>query len=644
MKLQRSRGIFVGGSNARIALLISCVIASVLVAAPVRSAECTIVGDSSPERLVGTPGDDVICGRGGDDVISGGGGDDVISGGGGEDILKGGPGSDALVGGGGSDSLAGGGGPDEIAGGSAGDVVSGGGGNDEVSGGTGPDQLGGGNGVDEILGGSGDDDVAGGIGDDVLVGDEDDDVLNGGDGDDDLAGGPGDDLLNGDVGDDILDGEEGTDVVDGGEGRDNCAPPDEGEEQTNCEDVTPPQLQSFSIEPAVIDTSAGEQTITVKARITDDLSGLSDGYDTSSYSYSSIYLRGPEGTNTDLHAEFRPGNPDSPESNRVSGDSMDGEYELKIVVPQYSPQGTWRVQWISLEDEARNHRYYFFEDLEGLGFQNTFEQSGPGDSAAPDVTEVAISPPSVDTSQEAQTISASAVVTDDMSGAESVSLLFRSPSRAQYMYIFLEADPATGRFVGSGQVRRYAEQGTWFLDEIVAVDHANNRTGWDQQELQEKGISQTFEQTGPGDTAGPTLREFDFTPKQVNTSGGPQEITFAARITDDMSGLSEATVSMWGPGKNCTETSCPSGRQDIRARFTDATRISGTDMDGVYRVTVTLPQYSELGTWKVFVFTLRDQAGNETMLIEDNPHGDAFMGGRHGEVSALGFPISFENG
>lgn len=624
-----------GGSNARIALLIGCLVASVLIAAPVRSAGCTLVGDPGPDRLVGTSGDDVICGRGGDDIISGRGGDD---------ILKGGPGSDALVGGGGSDSLAGGGGPDEIAGGSAPDAATGGGGDDEVSGGAGPDQLDGGRGVDEVHGGLGDDDVSGGIGDDILVGDEDEDVLNGGDGNDDIAGGPGDDLLNGDVGDDILDGEAGTDIIDGGEGRDNCAPPDEGEEQANCEDVTPPQLQSFSIEPAVIDTSGGEQTITIRARITDDLSGLSDGYDTPSYSFSSIYLRGPEGTNTDLRGEFRPGNPNEPQGNRVSGDAKDGEYEVRIVVPQYAPQGTWRVQYVSLEDEARNRRYYFFEDLERLGFQSSFEQAGPGDSVGPNVTEVSISPTSIDTSQEAQTISASATAADDMSGVKSVTLLFWSPTRAQHLYIFLEEDPATGRFVGSGHVPRYSEQGTWVLGEVSATDHANNRTGWDQRQLQEKGISQSFEQSGPGDTAGPALSEFDFTPKQVNTSGGPQEITFTARIVDDVSGLSHATVLMWGPGENCSDTSCPSGRQDLRARFDEATRISGTDTDGVYRVTVTLPQYSELGTWKVFWFSLYDRAGNETFLIEDNPHGDAFMSGRRGEVSALGFPVTFENG
>src|SRR5690349_20699223 len=42
-------------------------------------------------------------------------------------------------------------------------------------------------------------------------------------------------------------------------------------------DTTPPQLVSLTITPSAIDTSTAPQSVTVKAHITDDLAGLSDG-------------------------------------------------------------------------------------------------------------------------------------------------------------------------------------------------------------------------------------------------------------------------------------------------------------------------------------------------------------------------------
>jgi len=88
------------------------------VAEPVtRSQTCTISGTPRADHLVGRAGRDVICGRGGADVIKGAGGRDILRGGDGRDRLLGGSGEDVLEGGLSNDDLSGGPAGDEIDGG-----------------------------------------------------------------------------------------------------------------------------------------------------------------------------------------------------------------------------------------------------------------------------------------------------------------------------------------------------------------------------------------------------------------------------------------------------------------------------------------------------------------------------------------------
>ena len=530
-----------------------------------------------------------------------------------------------------------------IAGSVRADVLRGTPGDDVICGGKGDDLLIGRGGNDVLIGGAGEDEARGAGGDDSLLGAGAADELIGGIGSDVLKGGPGDDLLNGGDGDDILRGNEGLDELLGGAGKDGCfpGPLDEllEELQLDCEDITAPLLLDFEFVPPAVDTSQEARQIVVRARIFDDLSGVEEG-DTMHYRVSHVRFRGPEGVSTELVGEFRPGS-GYREQNLVSGDKYDGVYESIVDVPRYAAQGTWEVSYVRLEDEAGNGRYLFADKLALLGFPTTFEQTGPGDSAAPVVTDFTVSPTSIDTSQGPQTITVEAGVTDDFSGVESVSAMFRSPAY-QRIHLFLSPTEVPGRWSATGEVPRYSEQGTWRLEQIAVKDVAGNYGAVEHQELTAAGMDRSFEQTGPGDVVGPRLAGLDFTPKEINTSDGPQEITVTLRITDDLAGFNSGTISFWGPGKVC-QISCESGHQAVRLTFYSSERVSGTETDGTYVGKMVLPQYSELGTWTVHWVQLHDNARNETFLIEDNPD-PTFMEGRHGEVSALGFPVTFRNG
>ena len=91
------------------------------------------------------------------------------------------------------------------------------------------------------------------------------------------------------------------------------------------QDTTAPVLQSLSFTPTAIDTTTGSRTITVTARITDDVSGFGSA-SVSFYSPSRAQNRG---------ASF----------SRISGDKNDGVYQATVTFPQYGEGGVWYVDW-----------------------------------------------------------------------------------------------------------------------------------------------------------------------------------------------------------------------------------------------------------------------------------------------------------
>ena len=95
---------------------------------------CTIIGSPADDILRGTSGSDVICGFAGDDTIDGGKGNDTIDGGDGNDEIYGGNGNDKIDGGEDDDYIDGENGNDKIIGGDDDDGIIGGPGNDSING------------------------------------------------------------------------------------------------------------------------------------------------------------------------------------------------------------------------------------------------------------------------------------------------------------------------------------------------------------------------------------------------------------------------------------------------------------------------------------------------------------------------------
>jgi hypothetical protein len=379
-------------------------------------------------------------------------------------------------------------------------------------------------------------------------------------------------------------------------------------------DVTAPKLHSLSFTPASVDTSAGPATFEIRAGISDDLSGLRG---------ASIWFRSPSGGQT-FSVPFYGSSP-------LSGTANDGVYQpgMAATLPMYSEQGTWHLDRFSMTDQVGNTVSVDGATLAAAGFPTTFEQTGAGDTAPPTLAELSFTPTSVDTSSGPATFDIRARIKDNLSGLRGASIWFRSPSGAQNFSVpFYGTSPLSGTpndgVYQPGMTATlpiHSEPGAWHLDHFSMTDQAGNMANLDTATLAAAGFPTSFEQTGGGDTAPPTLSELSFTPTSVDTSAGPATFDIRVRIKDNLSGLRGASI--WFRS--------PSGAQTFSVPFYGSSPLSGNSNDGVYQpgMTATLPIHSEQGTWQLNMFSMTDQAGNMANL-------------NTATVAAAGFATTFE--
>ena len=99
------------------------------------------------------------------------------------------------------------------------------------------------------------------------------------------------------------------------------------------------------------------------------------------------------------------------------------------------------------------------------------------------------------------------------------------------------------------------------------------------------------------DNQPPVLTNFTFSPTAVNTTTSSAAVSVTAQVTDNLSGVAEVE----------TEFLSPLGDQYQRCGMSLS---SGTNLNGTYQCTITIPAYSEAGTWSVDWFYVQDNVGN----------------------------------
>ena len=362
---------------------------------------------------------------------------------------------------------------------------------------------------------------------------------------------------------------------------------------TQVQDIIPPDLIELSFSPNNIDVSTASQVITVSARITDALSGYQSG---------SLHFRSPSGQ------QLRFG--DLGPSQRISGDAFDGTYQTTVTLQQFSEAGTWQLN-VFLIDAVGNSRFFTDTDLANLGFATQLEVAGGPDLAPPELMELSFSPSSIDVSTGSQIVTLNARIRDALSGYQSGSLHFRSPSGQQLRFgdlgtnQRLSGDAFDGNYQTTVALQQFSEAGTWKLN-VFVIDAVGNSRFLTDTDLTNLGFATELQVIStPDDTTAPQLVELSFGPTSIGVSAGSQSVAVTVRITDAPAGYQSGSLHFRSP----------SGQQ---LRFGDlgvSQRVAGDAFDGTFQTTVLFQQFSEAGTWKLNVFVI-DAVGNSRFLTD----------------------------
>ena len=105
----------------------------------------------------------------------------------------------------------------------------------------------------------------------------------------------------------------------------------------------------------------------------------------------------------------------------------------------------------------------------------------------------------------------------------------------------------------------------------------------------------------------------------VDVSSSDQTIEITARITDDLSGITDSQNSS---GYAQLELRSPSGEQNLWVNFSENNRIDGDANDGLYKAELTIPAFAEAGEWSVGSIEVQDSVGNDINVWDDSSFGD----------------------
>ena len=370
------------------------------------------------------------------------------------------------------------------------------------------------------------------------------------------------------------------------------------------EDVTAPELVELTLGSSEVDVSDGAGMIDVRVKASDDLSGI-----------RSIQLEfgSPTGEQSEGRSAREP----------VAGTYKDGEYAIRLTLPQYSETGTWRLKYVWISDNVGNSREYRPGELTALGLVASFEvEAMQEDVTTPELVELTLGSSEVDVSDGAGMIDVRVKASDDLSGIRSIQLEFGSPTGEQSEGRSAR-EPVAGTYKdGEYAIRltlpQYSETGTWRLKYVWISDNVGNSREYRPGELTALGLVASFEvEAMQEDVTTPELVELTLGSSEVDVSDGAGMIDVRVKASDDLSGIRSIQL----------EFGSPTGEQSEGRSARDP--ITGTSNEGEYALRLTLPQYSETGTWRLKYVWISDNVGNSREY-------------RPGELTALGLVASFE--
>jgi hypothetical protein len=384
------------------------------------------------------------------------------------------------------------------------------------------------------------------------------------------------------------------------------------------DDTTPPQIISFSMTPALVNTETADQTVTVTMTVTDDQSGVTA-------------QRNP-GTTMEMGSAAAFTQQVNCSFNRVSGDALNGVYSGTFTLPAGGATGSWQVLYLRLADNVGN-----FVDLQagqleamfGAGCTLVTNVAANSDATPPQITSFSMTPAQVNTETAEQAVTVTVTLTDAQAGVSSQgdSGALAVPSEMQLVpatvgtqsvQCFLtrvSGDDHNGVYTGTFTLLAGSHTGRWKVNYLNLRDKLENRVALNASDLEAKfgaGSAEVDNLAANADTTPPQMTAFSLTPLEFNTESAGQTLTATVTLTDDQSGVRLQDE----PWPYVQMSLAPLiGTQSATVNFT---RVSGDNLHGVYTGRVTLPVGAKEGIWSVQGLQLVDRVGNLSWLTADD--------------------------
>ena len=354
---------------------------------------------------------------------------------------------------------------------------------------------------------------------------------------------------------------------------------------TTTADPTGPQVTSFSLSPSSVNLVRGFGSAYAHITVTDNGSALQSGI---------VNLTAPD--NSPVQAFFSP----QTGGGLVSGTAQSGTYLVALPVNQTGSYTAASVELTSVQNVTNTPAEN--------GSVQVVEQAG--DNEAPTLGAITLQPPSGDTTNGPVTVTATIPVTDPApqgvtpTGFTSGTVTLRSPTGNTTAQAFLSpaslvnGDDHSGTYQAQFQVPQWSEKGSWTVSDVTLMDNASNFHHYTGAELTGITGTPTVSIAGPIDIKPPTVTSIAPSPASIDTSTGPQSVSFDIGVADDLSGFAFGTVTLTSPDGNDFATGDLNGPT------------SGTGLSGHFAATVELPQYGQSGSWTISL-ELTDNSGND---------------------------------
>ena len=339
-------------------------------------------------------------------------------------------------------------------------------------------------------------------------------------------------------------------------------------------DTTPPQLLTAVFNPPQVHD--GDDAV-IYITATDDISGV----------------RSISGTITSPSSKALQGFSCQPDPSGVPG-----SYVGHMLIPKDAEEGVWRVNFISLSDNASNTANLH---INSGGIPPTAVLQVI--SNAPDNTPPTLQRAWLDRTQMkgADKNIVYLEASDDKSGVKFASGVFLSPGKSARVSFGCTKGDSDTQWTCPFTTPAVIDCGSWQLEQVQLQDGANNMATIRSDNPIVGQVKLTI-LADSCDSTPPVLQSLSVDPRVVSNQGGTVMLT--ATVTDDLSGVYGVMAQCVGPG------------QGSGAWFPLNSTGAGTNVwSGAFNV----PKSAGKGQWRVSFVQVIDKANNLKLYTQNDP-------------------------